>query len=98
MKCFRHWQVNSFFSAKFDIARVVSKCVVGNHVALFAQNGEEDTLRCSPLVCRYDMFESEDALYRITETVEAPAARIGFVTPHDACPLFCAHGRCAAIG
>ena len=94
----RHRQVDGLRAMKLDIGpRGVKMGVVRDEVAFLAQNGEEDPLGCPPLMRGDHVLEAEDVLHGIPETVKAPAAGVGFISPHDAGPLLRAHRRRSAV-
>ena len=80
------------------LARVVSKWVLGGHVAGLAHHGEEDALGGASLVGGHHVAEAGEGVGNAFEAKEALAPRIAFVAAHDGGPLFAGHGGGAGIG
>ena len=72
--------------------------VARNIVARFDHDGREQVFCTTALVGRNDVFEAIVFTHDFFQVVEVAAARIGFVTNHQASPLFVAHRAGAAVG
>ena len=72
--------------------------VARNIVARFDHDGREQVFCTTALVGRDDVFEAVVFTHDFFQVVEVAAARIGFVTNHQASPLFVAHRAGAAVG
>jgi len=72
--------------------------VVGDHVAGFAHDGEEDALGGAALVGGDHVAETGELVGHALEAEETFAAGVGFVAAHHGGPLFGGHGAGAGIG
>ena len=92
-------EVDGFGADELDVgARGVEVGVVGNDVAFFAGDAEEDALGGAALVRGDDVLVADDVLDGVAETVEAAAAGVALVAFHDGGPLMGGHGAGAGVG
>ena len=99
LPAFCDYQVNGFGAHEFDIgAGGVEMRVVGNDIALFAGDAEQNSLRGASLMRGNHVAIAEDVLNRIAEAIKALAAGVTFVAFHDSRPLMRGHGAGAGIG
>ena len=92
-------QINGFGSDEFDIgAGRVEVSVVGNDVALFAGDAEENALGGAALVRGNDVLVADNVLDGVAETIVAAAAGVALVAFHDGGPLVSRHRPGAGVG
>jgi hypothetical protein len=92
-------EIDGLCADKLDVgAGGVEVGVVGDDVALFAHDVEEDALGGAALVGGDDVGVAEDVLDGLLEAVEALAAGVAFVAFHDRGPLVRGHGAGAGVG
>ena len=72
--------------------------VAGHDIPRLQNGGEQNVFRCTPLVCREDVAETEDVGGGVEEPLEASAAGVRLVPPHHRRPLLLAHGAGTGIG
>src|SRR4051812_28311215 len=92
-------EVDGFGADKFHVgASGVEVGVVGNDVALFAGDAEEDALGGAALVGGNHVRVAADVLDGFAKAVKAGASGIALVAAHDGGPLAGRHGSGAGIG
>ncbi len=98
LAAFGDGQIDGFGAGEFNVgAGGIEVSVVGDDVAFFTRDSEENALCGAALVRGDDMLVTEDVLDGIPETIEAAAAGITFIAFHDGGPLMRGHGAGAGV-
>src|SRR5579862_3615025 len=92
MFALRNDQIDCLCSDKFDVgARGIEMCVVGDYIARFAHDAEQNPFRRATLMSRDHVAIAKYLLNGTPEVIVALAAGIALIPFHDRGPLSCGH-------
>jgi len=95
---FRDEEVDGLSAEELDVsARGVEVGVVGDNVAFFASDPEEDAFGGTALVGGDDVGVSDDVVHGRTEAIEAATSCVALVAFHYGRPLMGGHGAGAGV-
>ena len=93
------YQVAGIDTEVFEVgARGVEVAVVGHHVTLLADRGEQHLLGRAALVRGHHVLHAGDRLHRALQAIEAARAGVALVAFHDRGPLARGHRAGARVG